>query len=110
MPKKGGENADTDGNNDGFDDAELHVYGVLTPNSSGLESTWKIINLDKYPNSRLTVYNKNGQEVFLAQGYRNDWRGTYKSSPNPLPAASYYYVVELNTGEEPITGWMFITY
>ena len=105
-----GDNADTDDNNDGFNDAELQVSGVLTPNSSGLESTWKIINLEKYPNARVTVYNKNGQEVFSAQGYRNDWRGTYKNSPNPLPAASYYYVVELNTGEEPITGWMYITY
>lgn len=105
-----GDNADQDDNNDGFNDAELQVSGVLTPNSSGLESTWKIINLEKYPNARVTVYNKNGQEVFSAQGYRNDWRGTYKNSPNPLPAASYYYVVELNTGEEPITGWMYITY
>ena len=105
-----GDNADQDDNNDGFNDSDLLVSGVLTPNSSGLESTWKIINLDKYPNARVTVYNKNGQEVFSAQGYRNDWRGTYKNSPNPLPAASYYYVVELNTGEEPITGWMYITY
>ncbi|MDA9363964.1 gliding motility-associated C-terminal domain-containing protein [Flavobacteriaceae bacterium] len=105
-----GDNADQDDNNDGFNDAELQVSGVLTPNSSGLESTWKIINLDKYPNARVTVYNKNGQEVFSAQGYRNDWRGTYKNSQNPLPAASYYYVIELNTGEEPITGWMYITY
>ncbi|MCG5643178.1 thrombospondin type 3 repeat-containing protein [Flavobacteriaceae bacterium LSUCC0859] len=105
-----GDNADTDNNNDGFNDSDLLVSGVLTPNSSGLEATWKIINLDKYPNARVTVYNKNGQEVFSAQGYRNDWRGTYKNSSNPLPAASYYYVVELNTGEEPITGWMYITY
>lgn len=52
----------------------------------------------------------NIQEVFSAQGYRNDWRGTYKNSSNPLPAASYYYIIELNTGEEPITGWMYITY
>ncbi|MCG5644945.1 gliding motility-associated C-terminal domain-containing protein [Flavobacteriaceae bacterium LSUCC0859] len=105
-----GDNADTDDNNDGFDDAKLEVSGVLTPNSSGLEATWKIINLDMYPNARVSVYNKNGQEVFSAQGYRNDWRGTYKNSADPLPAASYYYVIELNTGEKPLTGWLYITY
>jgi hypothetical protein len=33
MPEKGGENADTDDYNDGFNDAELQDYGVLTPNS-----------------------------------------------------------------------------
>ena len=105
-----GDNADPDDNNDGFEDNQLFVSGVLTPNSSGLESTWKIINLDKYPNARVAVYNKNGQKVFSAQGYRNDWSGTYKDSSDPLPASSYYYVLELNTGEEPITGWLFLTY
>jgi len=105
-----GDNTDTDDNNDGFDDAKLQVSGVLTPNSSGLEATWKIINLDMYPNARVAVYNKNGQEVFSAIGYRNDWRGTFKNNTDPLPASSYYYVIELNTGEEPITGWLYITY
>ncbi|MDA8932329.1 gliding motility-associated C-terminal domain-containing protein [Flavobacteriaceae bacterium] len=83
---------------------------MLTPNSSGIENTWKVINIDQYPQARVSVYDKNGLEVFSAQNYRNDWKGTYKNSPNLLPAASYYYVVELNTGEEPITGWMYITY
>jgi gliding motility-associated-like protein len=105
-----GDNADPDDNQDGFDDEKVLASGVLTPNSSGLESTWKIVNLDKNPNARVAVYSKNGLEVFSAQGYRNDWRGTYKNSTNPLPAGSYYYVVELNTGEEPITGWLYITY
>jgi gliding motility-associated-like protein len=105
-----GDNADQDDNNDGFDDEKVVVSGLLTPNSSGMENTWKVINIDQYPQARVAVYDKNGLEVFSAQSYRNDWRGTYKNSPNPLPAASYYYVVELNTGEEPITGWMYITY
>jgi gliding motility-associated-like protein len=105
-----GDNADPDDNNDGFDDAKLQVSGVLTPNSSGQEATWKIINLDMYPNARVSVYNKNGQEVFSAQAYRNDWRGTYKNRADPLPASSYYYVIELNTGEKPINGWLYIAY
>tara|TARA_B110000503_G_C6936133_1_gene324893 strand:+ start:269 stop:520 length:252 start_codon:yes stop_codon:yes gene_type:complete len=83
---------------------------VLTPNSSGQEATWKIINLDMYPNARVSVYNKNGQEVFSAQAYRNDWRGTYKNRADPLRASSYYYVIELNTGEKPINGWLYIVY
>ncbi|MCG5644949.1 YDG domain-containing protein [Flavobacteriaceae bacterium LSUCC0859] len=105
-----GNNADPDDNNDGFDDEKVLASGVLTPNSSGLESTWKVINIDQYPQARVSVYDKNGLEVFSAQSYQNDWRGTYKNSTNPLPAGSYYYVVELNTGEEPITGWLYITY
>jgi gliding motility-associated-like protein len=83
--------------------------GVLTPNSSGIESTWKIINIDQLPLLRVSVYDKNAQEVFSAQSYKNDWRGTYKNN-NILPAGSYFYVVDLNNGEEQIKGWLYITY
>jgi gliding motility-associated-like protein len=106
-----GDNADLDDNNDGFGDIDLEVSGALTPNSSGLESTWKIINIEKYPNARVQIYNRNGQEVFSAIAYRNDWRGTYKNSSNPLPAGSYYYMIDLNdTSKEVIKGWLYITY
>ncbi len=50
-----GDNADLDDNNDGFGDIDLEVSGALTPNSSGLESTWKIINIEKYPNARVQI-------------------------------------------------------
>ncbi len=105
-----GDNADLDDNNDGFKDEKLFISGVLTPNSSGLESTWKIINIERYPNARVRVYNKNGQEVFSAINYRNDWRGTHKTNGSPLPASSYYYIVALNNGSDPFDGWLYITY
>ena len=105
-----GDNTDTDDNNDGFNDDKLIVSGVLTPNSNGMESTWKIINLDGYPLARVSVYNRNGQKVYSAQNYKNDWRGTFRNTSNPLPAGSYYYIIQLNTGEELIKGWLYITY
>ncbi|MCW1953298.1 MAG: gliding motility-associated C-terminal domain-containing protein [Flavobacteriia bacterium] len=106
-----GDNADLDDNNDGFGDIDLEVSGALTPNSSGLESTWKIINIEKYPNARVQIYNRNGQEVFSAIAYRNDWRGTFRNSSNPLPAGSYYYMIDLNDAtQEVIKGWLYITY
>ena len=106
-----GDNADTDDNNDGFDDEKVMASGVLTPNSSGMENTWKIINIEKYPNARVKVYDKNGLEVLNQGAYKNDWRGTYKNSNNPLPAGSYYYMVDLNDAtQEVIKGWLYITY
>ena len=105
-----GDNADLDDNNDGFEDEKLFVSGVLTPNSSGLESTWKITNIERYPNARIRVYNKNGQEVFSAINYRNDWRGTHKTNGSPLPASSYYYIIAPNNGGDSFDGWLFITY
>ena len=105
-----GDNADSDDNNDGFEDDKLFSSGVLTPGSGGLEDTWKIINIEQYPTNRVSVYDKNGQEVFSATNYKNNWRGTFKNSANPLPVGSYYYVVDLNNGQDQIKGWLYITY
>ncbi len=105
-----GDNADTDDNNDGFEDDKLFSSGVLTPGSGGLEDTWKIINIAQYPTNRVSVFDKNGQEVFSTTNYKNNWRGTFKNSANPLPAGSYYYVIDLNNGQDQIKGWLYITY
>ena len=88
----------------------MFTSGVLTPGSGGLEDTWKIINIAQYPTNRVSVYDKNGQEVFSAANYKNNWRGTYKNSANPLPAGSYLYVIDLNNGEKATRGWLYITY
>ena len=105
-----GENADLDDNNDGFDDEKVVVSGLLTPNSSGMERTWKIVNIDQYPTSRVSVFDKNGLEVFSAQNYRNDWSGTYKNTTNPLPAGSYIYRLSLGDGNPAKEGWIYIQY
>ena len=105
-----GDNADPDDNNDGFEDDKVFTSGVLTPGTGGLESTWKIINIEQYPVNRVSVYDKNGQEVFSTTNYKNNWRGTFKNSANPLPAGSYYYVIDLNNGQDQIKGWLYITY
>jgi gliding motility-associated-like protein len=105
-----GDNADTDDNNDGFEDDKVFTSGVLTPGSGGLEDTWKIINIEQYPTNRVSVYDKNGNVVFTTANYKNNWRGTFKNSANPLPSGSYYYVIDLNNGQDQIKGWLYITY
>ena len=105
-----GDNADPDDNNDGFEDNKLFVSGVITPNSNTFEQKWMLVNIEKYPNARVRVYNKNGQEVFSKVNYTNDWRGTFKSSNNSLPAGPYYYIIDLANGEDPIKGWLYLTY
>jgi gliding motility-associated-like protein len=105
-----GDNADPDDNNDGFEDDKIFASGLLTPGSGGMESTWKIINIEQYPTNRVSVYDKNGNVVFTTANYKNNWRGTFKNSANPLPAGSYLYVIDLNNGEKAIKGWLYLTY
>ena len=45
---------------------------------SGINDTWKIVNIEKYPSAIVSVYNRSGNKVFNAQGYSNDWNGVYR--------------------------------
>jgi len=105
-----GNNVDNDLYNDGFDDSRLEVSGVLTPNTTGVESTWKITNINLHPLNKVAIYDTNGVEVFATENYDNSWDGTYKGSTRKVPAGSYLYKVYLYDTRETLTGWLFIAY
>ena len=89
---------------------QVKVSSLITPTVYGPESKWEIINVEKYPNSRVYVYNRNGQIVFEKTGYQNDWAGTFKGTSNYLPAGSYYYVVEIAQINFVERGWLYLNY
>ena len=92
------------------DDNQIFVSPLLTPRVVGPESTWKIINLEQYPTSIVSVYNRYGLVVFEKRNYQNDWAGIYQKTGELLPAGSYYYVVKvLETGKVK-KGWLYLTY
>lgn len=76
-------------------------FNAFTPNNDGFNDTWEIDRITEWPNAQIIVYSRWGAKVFQATNYRNDWDG------DNLPAATYYYVIELNPidfSTEPITG------
>ena len=106
-----GSNADVDDNNSGIgEERSILSAEAFTPNGDGINDTWIIQGIENHPNAMVTVYNRNGHEVFKAIGYRNDWNGRSKSRSENLPSGSYYYVIDLRNGNAPIDGWLFINY
>ena len=80
----------------------------MTPNGYVINDTWSIINIENYQNSLVIVYNRWGNEVYRAKGYKNDWNGNYKG--DMLPEGSYYYQVYLNgSGNMDQDGWIYLT-
>ena len=71
---------------------------AITANGDLMNDVWEITNLDLYPQCTVEVYNAAGQPVFTSQGYQTPWDGTFNGSV--LPAASYYYIIELNNAVE----------
>jgi gliding motility-associated-like protein len=89
---------------------QVKVSSLITPTVYGPESKWEIINIEKYPSSRVYVYNRNGQIVFEKTGYQNDWAGTFMGTSDYLPAGSYYYVVEIAQINFVERGWLYLNY
>ncbi|MEM9921569.1 MAG: gliding motility-associated C-terminal domain-containing protein, partial [Bacteroidota bacterium] len=81
---------------------------IFTPNDDGINDTFEIPCFDsgQYPNNKVSVFNQWGDEIFSATPYRNDWAGTYDGEP--LPIGTYFYLVELGNGQEPISGFLVL--
>ena len=75
----------------------------ISPNGDGKNDVWIIDFIEQFPNNVVEIYNRWGELLFHADGYQQDWDGTYNGKD--LPIGTYYYVIELNeAGYEPYTG------
>ena len=81
-----------------------HVYipNTFTPNRDGVNDTWEILNIEKYPNCKVQVFNQWGGQVFVSDGYKQPWDGLQQGKE--LPIATYYYIIQLERTEKPISG------
>lgn len=76
------------------------IPNAISPNGDGKNDVWKLEFLDLlYPDAEVEVYNRWGQRLFYSQGYETPWDGTFDNEP--VPAGTYYYVINLNDPNEP---------
>ena len=69
----------------------------LTPNGDGKNDVLYFVNLERYNNCTLNVYDTRGFEVFKSGDYKNDWDGGNKN------AGTYYYLLKCN-GQNELKG------
>ena len=85
---------------------KIVVPNTFTPNADMVNDMWNIAELDSYPEARVRVFNRYGQQVFQSLGYQQPWDGSFKG--DPLPSGAYYYVIDLYTGQDPVKGMVAI--
>ncbi|MBK9390648.1 MAG: gliding motility-associated C-terminal domain-containing protein [Bacteroidetes bacterium] len=79
------------------------VQEIITPNNDGFNDTWKIRNIELFPDAEVLVYNRWGQMVYKTKNIpANEWDGT--KDGKVLPTDSYHYILNLNDGSKPKTG------
>lgn len=113
------EQPDRDDTNN-MDDAEvtvdfcLFIPEGLSPNEDGLNDVFAIECIEEYPNNLLKIYNRLGVQIYESRNYQNDWDGKpnlgIPTTSGLLPVGTYFYILDLNTGEKPILGWVYLNY
>ncbi|MGC9355486.1 MAG: DUF7507 domain-containing protein, partial [Mariniphaga sp.] len=99
---------------------KLIIPTGFSPNGDGIQDTWRIKCLESYPDARVEIYNRWGNLVFEKDNFGNSdvhgadaWWDGYSSKKwtfgnDKLPAGTYFFILDLNDGNEPLTGHLFL--
>ena len=97
---------------------DIIVYNAISPNGDGLNDSFHILGIDKYPENRVEIYNRWGIKVYDADSYNesdimfrgySEGRDTVNRNAG-LPAGTYFYILKYKKGNETInkTGYLYI--
>jgi gliding motility-associated-like protein len=92
---------------------DLTIPTGFSPDKDGVNETFVITGIEKFPNAILQIYNRWGNLVFESEiPYRNDWDGTSNvrgvAFGSDLPEATYFYLLETGTEEKPYSGYVIL--
>jgi len=78
-------------------EACLEIPQIITPNNDNFNDTWKIRNIDLFPDAEVQVFNRWGKRVYQSRNILADpWDGT--DGGKPVPTDSYHYILDLHNG------------
>jgi len=94
---------------DSDEDCTLKFYSGITPNDDGKNDTWIIDNIEMFPENKVQIYNRWGNQVWSGDNYDNKtvlWEGL-NNAGGILTDATYFYVAEV--GGTIYKGWVELT-
>ncbi|MDI9342501.1 MAG: gliding motility-associated C-terminal domain-containing protein [Sediminibacterium sp.] len=88
---------------------EVSAGNAVTPNNDNANDIFVINNIERYPDNRVTIYNRYGIEIFKTKGYDNSAIAWPRNADlNTLTSGTYFYIIQLNDTATPIKGWVEI--
>ena len=81
----------------------LDLPNAFTPNEDNDNDTWKLWWIHQFDGATVEIFDRWGRMVYQTKSFPSDgWNGI--SNGKPLPMDSYYYIVNLQNGTDPIVG------
>lgn len=84
----------------------INIANTFTPNGDNFNDYWEIKNIENYPKALVQVFNRYGQKIFESKGYAKPFDGTYNGQK--LPSGVYYYIINLSTNCNLLSGSLTI--
>lgn len=80
-------------------DFNLTVSNMMTPNDDGFNDRFVVMNIENYPNTKVTIVNRDGMVVYKSDNYDNNWGGKIQYGTDkygqPVPDGTYYYFIQM---------------
>lgn len=93
-------------------DNTINVYNAVSVFEDGKNDFLRILNIEQYPNSAVSIFNRWGDRVFQMKAYENavpDKRfNGLSDAGNVLPSGTYFYSINLGDGSETKTGYLHL--
>jgi gliding motility-associated-like protein len=90
----------------------LLVPTGFSPNDDGVNDGYVIDDIQSYDGNKLWIYNRWGNLVYKAENYANEWDGVSNVKGmyfgRKVPSGTYFYILDLNEGSRPRSGYLII--
>jgi gliding motility-associated-like protein len=84
---------------------DIEIYNALSPNGDGKHDFLEIKNIHLYPDNRIDIFNRWGDNVYSVEKYDND---KVKFDGGDLPDGTYYYVLEPGGDKKILKGFILL--
>jgi gliding motility-associated-like protein len=93
----------------------IEVYSAFSPNGDGVNDSWIIQGITRFPDNVVQILNRWGNLIFEVAGYDNTtkvWNGNASKGVvfggSEAPDGAYYYIIDLGDGSERLSGYVVI--
>ncbi|MDP2238375.1 MAG: gliding motility-associated C-terminal domain-containing protein, partial [Bacteroidales bacterium] len=88
---------------------DLVIFNGVSPNNDGKNDTWYIKGIEDFPDNKVQIFNRWGDEIRSFERYDNTnvfWDATNKDN-KLVPDGVYYYILEVQN-LKTFTGWIYV--